>query len=48
MTSLTHYKCLETAQPLQCSEILKWFNGHKEFRADNATSNLILLLHENR
>lgn len=48
MTSPSHYKCLETAQPLQRSEILKWFNGHKEFRADNAASNLILSLHENR
>lgn len=26
--SPSHYKCLETAQPLQHSEILKWFNGH--------------------
>lgn len=48
MTSTSHYKYLETAQHFHCSEISKWFNGHKEFRADNAASNIILSLHKNR
>lgn len=48
ITSPSRYECLETAQPPHCSGILKWLNGHREFRADNATSNLILSPHENR